>query len=124
MLACINPWVRNSARTLKIKAFRLRKLPGNMGCLAFRSTRNRPAREISAAIRTPMNAAEDHPKFCPKDGIHSARLKKSTTKRAPEVSNAVKVFFAAGVWLRQSTRHTRKTAAEIPVQIQIMVRQP
>ena len=83
MLACISPWVRNRARTLRIKAPRFIKLPGRMGCTAFLSAVIKPAKLMMAAISTPRNALDVQPKFCPKEGTHSIRLKKIRTSTAP-----------------------------------------
>ena len=38
---------------------------------------------MTAAIITPRNAFEVHPKFWPKDGMHSTKLKKISTSTAP-----------------------------------------
>ena len=58
-------------------------LPGRIGCIAFLSTAIKPAKLMAAAIRTPRNAVDVQPKFCPKDGMHSIRLKKINTSTAP-----------------------------------------
>ena len=76
IFACISPWVRNKARTLRIKALRCMKLPDRMGCAAFRSARISAVRLAAAATSTTRNGVDAQPKFCPKEGMHSKRLKK------------------------------------------------
>jgi hypothetical protein len=71
MLACRNPWVKNRASTLRIKALRPIKLPDKMGWADFRSVRTSPPRLTIARISTIINGMDVHPKFCPKEGIHS-----------------------------------------------------
>ena len=57
-----------------------------MGCFAFLSAAIKPIRPMTAAIITPRNAFEVHPKFWPKDGMHSTKLKKISTSTAPILS--------------------------------------
>ena len=52
MLACISPWVRNRAITLRTKALRLIKLPERIGCLLFRSVRISPIKQIEGLTHT------------------------------------------------------------------------
>ena len=86
MLACISPWVRNKARILRIKALRIINLPGRMGCIALLSATINTARLMTAAAITARNAFDVQPKFCPKEGIQSIRLKNMTTSAAPKPS--------------------------------------
>ena len=46
----------------------------------------KPAKPMMAAISTPKNAFDIQPKFCPKGGMHSTRLKKISTSTAPPPS--------------------------------------
>ena len=93
MLACISPWVRNRARTLNIKALRLMKLPDRMGWWDFRSAKVSPARLTAAAINTIVKGRDVQPKFCPKEGMHSSRLKKIRIRTAPDISKFCGGFF-------------------------------
>ena len=86
ILACINPWVRNNAITLRIKAPRLIKLPDKMGWTLFLSARISPTRLTTARTSTIKNGEDVQPKFCPKEGTHRSRLKKTMTKMAPGIS--------------------------------------
>ena len=86
MFACISPCVSVSASTLRMKTRRRMKLPGRMGWTALRSASTRAASAISVAISTLRNAEDPQPKFWPKDGMHSIRLKKISTSAAPGVS--------------------------------------
>ena len=112
MFACMSPWVKNRASTLKINALRLIKLPDRMGWELFLSARARPARLTIAEISTMRNGVDVQPKFCPKDGIHSSKLKKIRIKTAPDTSK-----FCSGFFMETSLREVRKQAAKIPVQI-------
>ena len=92
MFACMSPWVKNRANTLKINALRLIKLPVRMGWELFLSARARPTRLTIARISTMRNGVDVHPKFCPKDGTHSSKLKKTKIKIAPDTSKFCKGF--------------------------------
>ena len=94
MFACINPWVKNRASTLKIKAVRLMKLPDKMGWAVFLSARTSPARLTIVRTRTMRNGADVQPKFCPKEGTHSSRLKKNKINTAPDISKSCSGFVA------------------------------
>ena len=62
------------------------KLPGRIGCTAFLSAALNPRRLMVAATSTPRNAFDVQPKFCPKEGTHSSKLKKIRIKTAPDIS--------------------------------------
>ena len=79
-MACINPWVKNSANTLKIKALRLIKLPDKMGWLLFRSAETSAIRLMTERISTVRKGLEVHPKFCPNEGTHRSRLQEGYFK--------------------------------------------
>ena len=69
------------------------KLPDKMGWSALRSARTRPARLAIAATKTNKKGAEVQPKFCPKEGTQSNRLKKTNIKTAPDISKFCGGFF-------------------------------
>ena len=94
MLACINPWVKNNASTLRMKTLRPIKLPDKIGCVAVPSVRINPAKLTRAAADTKRNGTDVQPKFCPKEGMHNSRLKKSRIKTAPDTSK-----FCSGVFV-------------------------
>ena len=93
MFACINPWVRNSASILRIKALRFTKLPDKIGWVLFRSARTSPTRLMHAKNSTIRNGVDVQPKFCPKEGTHSKRLKKIKIRTAPDTSKFFSGFF-------------------------------
>ena len=119
ILACIRPWVRKSARMLSTKAFRFRKPPGNMGFFAFLSARISPVSDRIAASSTPRKTVEPQPKFCPKEGMHSSRLKKISTKTAPGVSKLTRAFRSAGSGSPVNLQ-AKKTATQIATHTQII----
>ena len=88
IFACISPCVRKRANTERINARLFIKLPLKIGFSAFFSTNKRSVKDIIAAIRTDIKANEFHPKFCPKDGTQSARLKKINTNMEPTQSKS------------------------------------
>ena len=88
IFACISPCVRKRANTERIKARLFIKRPRKIGFSAFFSTNRRIAKAITAAIRIDKKAMERHPKFCPKNGTQSARLKKIKTNMAPSQSKS------------------------------------
>ena len=92
MLACIKPWVKNRARMLKTKELRSIKWPDKIGCIAFRSAKTNPTKLTKAAPSTVKKGMEPHPKFCPKEGIHSNRLKNIRIRMAPDISKLCSGF--------------------------------
>ena len=86
IFACISPCVRNNARTLRIKALRFMKLPDKIGRMLFRSARTSKTRLTIARTSTTRNGVDVQPKFCPKEGTQSKRLKKIRIKTAPDTS--------------------------------------
>ena len=79
IFACISPCVRKRAAMERIKARRFIKLPCKMGFFAFFSTHKSMMKAITVAIKIYKKATDFHPKFCPKEGTQSARLKKIKT---------------------------------------------
>ena len=71
---------------LRIKELRRIKLPSKMGWALLPSAKTSPVRLTIVRISTVMNGAEVQPKFCPKDGMHRSRLKKTRISAAPEIS--------------------------------------
>ena len=96
IFACISPWVRNSARTLKMKVLRFIKRPDKMGCVVFRSVRINPVRLAKDAVSTIRKGVDVQPKFCPKEGTHRSKLKKIRIKTAPETSKFCSGFLTDG----------------------------
>lgn len=92
IFACIKPCVRKSIITGKTNARRAMKGPMRIGFFAFFSVRTSPTKVIRAKTRTGKNSVDNHPKFCPKEGTHSNRLKKAITKNAPALSKSLKGF--------------------------------
>ena len=89
MFACISPWVKNKTITGRTNSLRFIKLADRIGCEAFFSTRNNPIRLISDRRKTTKKLVDVQPKFCPKDGTHRSRLKKTITRIEPEISKFV-----------------------------------
>ena len=122
-MACINPCVRNRARTLKMKVLRFIKLPDKMGCVVFRSVRINPVRLAKDAISTIRNGVDVQPKFCPKDGMHRSKLKKSRIKMAPETSK-----FSSGLltdtWFLEVTAQALKMLTQMVTHTHSMARHP
>ena len=112
MFACMSPWVKNRARMLRIKALRPINLPERMGCALFLSASSRPKRLMIAAANTVRNGTDVQPKFCPKEGTHSSRLKKIRIKTAPGTSK-----FCGGLDLETCLREVKVQAAKMPAQI-------
>ena len=64
------------------------KLPDKMGWADFLSARISPKRLTIERTSTTRNGADVQPKFCPKEGTHSSRLKKIKIKTAPDISKS------------------------------------
>ena len=62
------------------------KLPDRMGCEVFLSALTSPNKLINERISTMRNGGDVQPKFCPKEGTHSSKLKKTRIKIAPDTS--------------------------------------
>ena len=92
IFACIKPCVRKRIITDKTNAFLAMKCPIRIGFFAFFSVITSPRKAISVRTRIGKNSADNHPKFCPKEGTHSNRLKKAITKNAPALSKFLKGF--------------------------------
>ena len=75
--------------TDKMKFFRIINREDRIGFVALFSTINNPQRAITARIKTTIKLGESQPKFCPKDGMQSSRLKNKITKIEPSVSKLV-----------------------------------
>lgn len=58
-----------------IKAFLIIKAGGRRGYLAFLSVKMSAGSTNSASVRIIVNEFEVQPKFCPKEGMQSNRLK-------------------------------------------------
>ena len=58
-------------------------VPISIGFSALLSVATSIIKEINDRANIHRNDVEVQPKFCPKEGIHSNRLKKTMTKKAP-----------------------------------------
>ena len=123
IFACINPWVKKRMITGKMKAFRAIKDPIRIGFFAFFSVTMRSINMISAIVSTSRNGADDQPKFCPKEGTQSKRLKKAITKKAPTRSKFFKGFLTK-VCLGSVKKHSKKNMTHMIEEIHISARQP
>ena len=99
IFACIRPCVRKRMITDKTNAFLAMKCPTRIGFLAFFSVVTSPRKAISVRTRIGKNSADNHPKFCPKEGTHSNRLKKAMTKNAPALSKSLKGFGVKSIFV-------------------------
>ena len=106
--------------TGRMKAFRAIKEPMRIGFFAFFSVRTSTTKVISARVNTSRNGVDDQPKFCPKDGMQSKRLKKVMTKKAPVKSKFFKVFLIK-VSLGSVKRHNNKNTTHMIEEIHIRV---
>ena len=123
ILACMKPWVRKRAKTERIKDFRLINCQFKMGFSAFFSAYNNPKSERKDATKTIKNHVDDMPKFCPKDGRQSTKLKKMNTQSEPAPSkfeNSLLMAFSFPWVMRQS----RNMTTEIATQTHTIMRQP
>ena len=75
-----------------------------IGLFAFFSTITRMKSATSATAAAAINAVEDHPMFCPKDGMHRNKLKNTTTRAAPGLSNPAMLFFSNAVFLMENAQ--------------------
>lgn len=107
--------------TGKMKAFRAIKDPMRMGFFAFFSVAASPANVLNARISTRINGVDVHPKFCPKDGTQSKRLKKAMTKKDPIRSKFFKGFFTK-VCLGSVKKHSNKKMTHRIEEIHISIR--
>ena len=123
ILACINPWVRNSAITLKMKVLRFIKLLDKMGWVAFRSVRINPVKQAKDAISMIRNGVDIHPKFCPNEGTHNNKLKKIRIKTAPDKSKFCNIFLV-DVWFREVRVHAIKMPLQKATHTHSMARHP
>ena len=123
ILACINPCVKNRMITGRIKAFRAIKCPIRIGFFAFFSVITSAAKAISARVSTSRNRLDVQPKFCPKDGTHSKRLKKAMTKKEPMRSKSFSGFLTNACF-GSVKKHSNKNRIHIIEEIHIRIRQP
>ena len=123
ILACISPCVRNRAATDSKKALRAIKLPCKMGFSARFSAYISPNRETIAPISTPMKGAELQPKFCPKEGTHSTRLKNTSTSAPPRLSKPDSPL-GEGTLCSLKNKQAANMAAHMPTHTHIITRQP
>ena len=123
IFACISPWVKKRMITGRMKAFRAIKDPMRIGFFAFFSVTIRITKVISARVSTSWNGVDVQPKFCPKDGTQSRRLKKAITKKAPTRSKFFKGFLTK-VCLGSVKKHSNKKTIHMIEEIHISDRQP
>ena len=120
MFACINPWVKKRIITGRMKAFRAIKEPMSIGFLAFFSVTTSTTKVISARVSASRNGVDVQPKFCPKDGTHSKRPKKTITKKAPIRSKFIKGLRAKdsfGSVKKHSDKNTTHTIEDIHISV-------
>ena len=122
IFACINPRVKKRMITGMMKAFRAIKDPMRIGFFAFFSVTTSNTKVISARVSTSRNGADAQPKFCPKEGTHSKRLKKVITKKAPTRSKFF-IGFLTKSCLGSVKKHSKKNTIHIIDEIHISVRQ-
>ena len=94
-----------------------------IGFFAFFSVTTRITKVISASISTSKNGVDVQPKFCPKDGTQSKRLKKIITKKAPTKSKFFKGFLTKAC-LGSVKKHSNKNTTHMIEENHISVRQP
>ena len=123
IFACINPWVKKRMITGRMKAFRAIKDPMRIGFFAFFSVTIRITKVISARVSTSWNGVNVQPKFCPKAGTQSKRLKKTITKKAPTRSKFFKGFLTK-VCLGSVKKHSNKNTTHMIEDIHISTLQP
>ena len=123
IFACINPWVKKRIITGRMKAFRAINDPIRIGFFAFFSVTANATKVISAKVSTSRNGVDAHPKFCPKEGIQSNRLKKTITKKAPIKSKFSKGFLTK-VCLGSVKKHSNKNTIHMAEETHISVLQP
>ena len=123
IFACINPWVKKRMITGRMKTFRAIKDPIKIGFFAFFSITMSTSKVIRARVSTSRNGVDDQPKFCPKDGMQSKRLKKAITKKAPIKSKFSKGFLTK-ICLGRVKRHRKKNAMHITEETHISVLHP
>ena len=109
--------------TGRTKAFRAIKDPIRIGFFAFFSVIIRSNKVISVRVSTSRNGADDQPKFCPKDGTHSKRLKNTMTKKAPTRSKSFNGFLTKAC-LESVKKHSNKNTTHMKEEIHISMRQP
>ena len=122
IFACINPWVKKRIITGMIKAFRAINDPMRIGFFAFFSVIASNTKVISARVNTSRNGADAQPKFCPKEGTHSKRLKKVITKKAPTRSKFLRGFLTK-VCLGSVKKHGNKKMTHMIEEIHMSARQ-
>ena len=108
--------------TGRIKAFRFIKEPKRMGLAARLSEKISPIRVKGVKTSMMKKAGEDQPRFCPKDGIHNTRLKKSMINIAPALSKAL-IFFVENEFLGCVKKHKARNVTDNAAQIHINIRQ-
>ena len=123
IFACINPWVKKRMITGRMKTFRAIKDPIKIGFFAFFSVTMSSSKVISARASTSRNGVDDQPKFCPKDGMQSKRLKKAITKKAPTRSKFF-IGFRTKSCLESVKKHSNKKTIHMIEEIHISDRQP
>ena len=123
IFACINPWVKKRMITGRMKTFRVIKAPINIGFFAFFSAIISTTKVISAKVSTSRNGVDLKPKFCPKDGTQSNRLKKAITNKAPERSKLFKGFLTKSCF-GSVKKHSDKNTIHMIDEIHISVRHP
>ena len=123
MFACMSPWVKNNARTLKMKALRFIKLPDKIGCFDFRSVRINPDRLTKDENNTIRKGVDVQPKFCPNEGTHRSKLKKISINTAPETSKFCSGFLTDS-WFLEAKTHAVRIPAQMATHTHSIVRQP
>lgn len=123
IFACINPCVKKRIITGIIKAFLAKNDPMRIGFFAFFSVITRRIKAISDKANTTRNGVEVQPKFCPKDGTQSKRLKKAITKKAPLRSKLFKGFLIK-LCFGNVKKHSNKNMIQIIEETHISVFHP
>ena len=106
-----------------MKAFRAIKCPMRIGFSALFSATTSTTKVISARVSTSRKGVDTQPKFCPKDGTQSKRLKKMITKKAPTRSKFFKGFLTK-FCLGRVKKQSNKNMMHIIEENHISVRQP
>lgn len=104
--------------TERIKDFRIIKEPESIGLCACFSDMMSPASETSDRRKMKRKLGDNHPKFCPKDGIHSKRLKNATTNKVPQRSK-FSIFFGEKYVLGWVIKHKIRKNTDISTQTHI-----
>ena len=107
----------------RINARRFIKLPRKIGFSAFFSTNKSIVKAIDVAIKIYKKATDVQPKFCPKDGTQSARLKKINTNIAPSQSKSVSDLRAVFLSLF-NIRQAKNIITESNTHTHIIILQP